>query len=271
LGWDTDDVTASYNGVSYKVADRGIDFRGYTPQTWGGSWEATAPVTFEPPPSRLDSPTSVALSCATPNATIFLQVTPDPGNDTNLVGVSGSPMAINGTYSWSGAEYVNDLDGAISLAFKGTNWSIAWAGVGSLYTSTNLYGAAWTATTNGVNPPPVTSATVGWHRYSKPVVVVTNTLIEAYAFTDTSFASATTNAAFSFPSANPLPVAWQNLGDTSFRFSWSTNAGTVHVLFSESLAGPWTNVYTGPGIIFGANGIFEAPITPPRGFYRFWR
>ena len=274
IGWDTDDVTATCNGVSYKLADRGIDFQGYQSQTWSNTWGATAPVTFSAPPARYYAPTSTVLTCASPGATIFVQVTPDPGNDTNLVGVSGSTMGINGAFCWNGSQFTNEFDGTITLGHVGTNtnvWCLSWAGLGVLYTSSNLYSSAWTTTTNGINPPPATSTTVGWHRYAAPVLLRTNTLVQAYAFTPTTFASAVTNAGFAYGNPNPLPVAFQYLDAATFRFSWSTNAGIVNVLFSTNLTGPWSNIYTGTGTIFGTNGIRDFTITPPRGFYRFYR
>ena len=273
IGYDTDNLTTTCNGVSYRVADRGIDFAGYAIQTWSNSWSATAPVTFNPPPGRYYAPTSTVLTCASPGSAIFVQVTPDPGNNTNLVGVTGSPMAVNGTYAWNGAQFTNELNGVITLGHLGTNltvWGISWPGLGVLYTSTNLYGSAWIATTNGVNPAPVTSLRVGWHLYAGPVTITANTLVQAYAFTPTNFASATTNAGFSFGNPNPFPVTYQYLNNSTLRFSWSTNAGTVNVLYSQNLTGPWTNVYTGPGVVFGTNGIRDFTLPPPRGFYRFY-
>jgi len=271
LGWDTDDVTALCNGLVYKVADRGLDFRGYASHTWSNAWLATAGVVFNPPPGRYYAPTSTALTCASPGSTIWVRVTPDPGNDTNLVGVSGSPMGVDGAYGWNGTLFTNELNGAISLGYL-TNagiWSLSWAGLGVLYTSTNLYGSQWTATTNGVSPAPITSTTVGWHRYSAPVTITTNTLVQAYAFTANGFASAVTNGGFAFGNPNPLPISFQYVDSATLRFSWATNAGTVNVLFSPALTGPWTNVYSGPGVVFGTNGIHDFPLTPPRGFYRF--
>ena len=118
LGWDVEDVTASYDGVTYKLADWGLDFRGYTLQTWTGSWAATAPVTFNPPPARYTTPTSIALNCATAGATIFLQVTPDPGNDTNLVGVSGSP--------WPSTGPIPGAASATSMIRRGPLYPLQW-------------------------------------------------------------------------------------------------------------------------------------------------
>ena len=43
------------------------------------------------------------------------------------------------------------------------------------------------------------------------------------------------------------------------------------MLFAPSLAGPWTNVYTGLGITIGTNAIRDFPINSSRGFYRFWK